>query len=430
VQLLGSSEYLSKLLIRHADLVDLFLDPVQIFEKKSREALRGELFSLLSRAESLPERLDQLRRFKYTEEIRIGLMDVRRVLSPRDTMLHLSRLADLCVEGALSIAREELKSRYGIPQSLPSPLAGEGQGGGEGSPPGRESRFAVIAVGKFGSSEITYGSDLDVFFIYSDEGTTTGPAVISNHEYFSQLASKLVSALTLMTREGTVFKVDTRLRPAGSKGPLAQSIETFELYMKEDSSVWELQAMTRARPAAGDPELGEAFLKRLHPILFPENPRKDLAQEVRQMRMRMMEEVSKEDSAAYDIKIGEGGVVDIEFLVQFFLLSEGGRHPAIRQTPTWTVLSLLRREGVISSRDYTFLNRAYTFLRTLESRLRMVSNLPSHLLPKEAPKVRPIALRMGYEDTPRLAAEERLLKEYLRIRKGVREIFERTLGRR
>ncbi|MBI5197108.1 MAG: bifunctional [glutamate--ammonia ligase]-adenylyl-L-tyrosine phosphorylase/[glutamate--ammonia-ligase] adenylyltransferase, partial [Nitrospirae bacterium] len=383
-------------------------------EKKSPSQLREELLAQLTPAASFPEKMDALRKFKYTEEIRIGLMDLRKVLTLQETLFHLSTLADLCVEGALLMAKGDLEPRFGCPM--------------EREEHRQEAQFGVIAVGKFGSSEITYGSDLDLFFIYSDEGQTTGPRIISNHEYFSQLASKLVSALTVITREGSVFKVDTRLRPAGSKGPLSQSLETFQNYMEQEASVWELQAMTRARPAAGDAELGERFVKTCRRIIFPFSPREDLAREIYQMRERMLEEVSKEDVSAYDIKIGSGGIVDIEFLVQYFLLSEGGRHPAIRETHTWKALKPLRQESVISDKDYAFLKRAYTFLRTLESRLRMVSNLPSHLLPKEPSKVRSIALRMGYGDTPRGRAENKLLQNYLRIRKGVREMFERILN--
>jgi glutamate-ammonia-ligase adenylyltransferase len=412
-QLLGNSEYLSRLLIRHPDLVDLFLDPVQLLEKKNREQLRLELFDLLKRSSSSAEKRDILRRFKYTEEVRIGMMDIQGVLTPLVSMTHLSLLADLCVEAAVAIAIEEIQVRHGHPLEQTGDRS--------------EAGFSVVAVGKFGGEEMTYGSDLDLFFLYSQEGQSTGPLILSNHEYFSQLASKIISILTIMTREGTVFKVDVRLRPSGSKGPLAQSLEAVTHYLERGAEVWEHQVLTRARMVAGSPDLGRRFLETCHRIIYPRHPRPDIGRHILDMRKRMEKERSKEDPAHYDIKVGPGGIVDIEFLIQYFQLTQAGERPEIRKTHTLDAMEAIHQKGLLTRKDFLFLKRAILFLRTLESRLRIVSNFPSHLLPRDTQKLRPVARRMGYSKTLKKDMGERLLEDYLRIRRGVRERLDRLV---
>jgi len=415
IRLFSSSEYLSKIVIRHPEIVDQFLDPAEMLRKRAREEMQGELFSLIGECGTYAERLDALRKFKYTEELHIGYNDILGNMDTMTASRSISILADVSVAGALRIAEEELRRIYGRPVCK--------TGGTEA-----QARFCITGMGKIGGEEITYGSDLDIVFIYSGEGETQGGKSISNHEYFGHLAGKVMSVLTSMTREGTVFRVDVRLRPSGSKGPLCQSIEAFAGYVKGHADLWEFQSLTRARVIAGDESLGREFMTLSHQSLYEGPVRKGMAASIRAMRQRMEAEVSKEDSEYYDIKVGPGGIVDIEFMVQYLQLLHGSKHRGIRVTHTLLALESLHREGLLSKDRYLRLRRSYTFLRTLESRLRIVHNMPSHLLPRDPERLAPLAHRMGYQDTRRVSGAKRLIRNFEDLRKRVRGIFEEVLA--
>ncbi len=415
IRIFSSSEYLSKIVIRHPEIVDMFLDPEEMLKKRSKVEIQAELFSLIEQCSSYAEKLDMLRKFKNTEEVRIGYIDILSYVSPGDASLYLSNLADVSLVCAHEIARDEVCRVYGKPVCRTD---------------GRisEAGFCILGMGKLGGEEISYGSDLDIVFLYSGDGETDGRQSVSNHEYFTHLSSKTMSALTSMTREGTVFKVDVRLRPSGSKGPLSQSVAAFRSYIEEHADIWELQSLTRTRVAAGDESLGQEIIETIHSVLYRtgRNP-DDLASAIRSMRRRMESEVSKENSEYYDIKAGEGGIVDIEFIVQYLQLLHGVNHPSIRVTNTLTALESLYREKLLVKEQYTILKKSYIYLRTLESRLRVVQNMPSHLLSKSPDRLTSLAKRMGYKDSQRVRAAVRLKKEYETLRKNVRGVFVKIL---
>ena len=415
IKLFSTSEYLSKTVIRHPEIVDLFLDPSELLEKKTKEKLQRELFSVVEQCGTYVERLDILRKFKYTEELRIGYLDIMGYVDTVEASKYISALADVSVAGALKMAEKEIRNIYGEPVC-------------SADRKNVRARFCVIGMGKLGGEEITYGSDLDIVFLYSGEGETDGKHSISNHEYFSHLSSKIISALTSITREGTVFKVDVRLRPSGSKGPLCQSIDAFRSYIKEHVDIWELQSLTRARVIAGDESLGHEFIELNHNLLYKKPALVNLAGSIRGMRQRMEAEVSKEDSSYYDIKVGRGGIVDIEFIVQYLKLLYGSKCAGIRVTNTLLSLEALCKEGLLKKDKYSVLKKSYIFLRTLESRLRIVHNMPSPLLPKSPEKLISLAKRMGYKDTKRVTGSKRLLKEFESMREKVRGIFDEIVA--
>jgi len=416
ISIFSSSEYLSKIVIRHPEIIDMFLDPEEMLKKRTTADMQEELFSLMEQCISYAEKLDLLRKFKYTEEIRIGYIDILGYVTPGDASQYLSNLADVSLVCALKIAGDELRRVYGRPVCRTD--------GGV-----IEAEFCIIGMGKLGGEEITYGSDLDIVFLYSGDGETNGKQKISNHEYFTHLSSKTMSALTAMTREGTVFKVDVRLRPSGSKGPLSQSIVAFISYIREHADIWELQSLTRSRIAAGDESLGKEFIETVHSVLYEvSRTSAELSSAIRNMRLRMENEVSRENEEYYDIKVGEGGIVDIEFIVQYLQLLYGAKYSSIRVTNTLTALEALYREQLITKDQYSILKKSYIFLRTLESRLRVVQNMPSHLLSKSPERLAPLAKRMEYKDSKRISGAIRLMKEYESLRKNVRCIFDEIFG--
>lgn len=408
VKVFSNSEYLSKILIRHPETIDMFLDPEEILKKREKRGMEDELLSLIDQCKTYPEKLDILRKFKYSEELRIGYIDILGYVSPLDASKYLSYLADVSLTGALKIGKEEMERAYGRPLT-----------GREGKL--EEARFSIIGLGKLGGEEITYGSDLDIIFVYSGDGETAGRQTISNSEYFNRLSSKIISVLTSLTREGSVFRVDVRLRPAGSKGPLCQSIEAFQSHIKNYADLWELQILTRARFITGDRSLGKEFIEAMHKLIYERSFKADLGTYIRDMRIRMEKEVSKEDREYYDIKFGKGGIVDIEFSVQYLQLLHSARHSSIRATNTLRAMERLYKEGVLSKKRYSILRKAYIFLRTFESRVRVVHNMPSHLLPKNPERLTALAMRMGYK------SRKRFLRRYETLRDEVRGVFEEVL---
>lgn len=410
VELLGSSTYLARVLIQHPELVEMLVDPTQALERKGYRPLQRDLRRLLQGARE-EDFLNALRRFKASEELRIGWMDLRGILSLPQVMTCLSAVAEVCVEAAYGYAWAKAQRQYGIPLEADT---------------GKRARGMVVGVGKLGSREMVYGSDLDLFVVYSRQGTTTKGC--SNQEFFSHLGAHLIHALSATTREGVAWRVDTRLRPTGEKGPLAQSQEAVLDHLAHHAEIWEYQVLTRARILAGDRRLGKAFLSHCHQHIYHHGASQDLARAIRTMRERMEAERSREDARCLDLKLGPGGIVDVEFLTQFLQLRYGASHPSVRRPHTLQALQALRREGILPSRDYRTLMRAWRFLRLLESRIRMTTHLPLQTLPRDPGRLRPLALRMGFSDTPRRRAEVRLLQTLERIRRGVRTCFLRWLS--
>src|SRR6266850_2519354 len=363
ISLFGSSDFFSRQLLRHPELIDQLVLRGAAALIRERADLRADLGA---RLRALPEgdveaALIELRRFRNEEELRIGLHDVAGALDVEQVSSQLSDLADVCVEACFSLAKAEIEKRHGP----------------------REATMVVVALGKLGGRELGYHSDLDLLFVYSLPGEHG-----SNHEYFARMAQKLISHLTLPLREGTLYRIDTRLRPSGSAGPLVISFEALATYHAREARLWERQALLRARPVAGDEGLfNRAFAQVLEPSLFRPIDRSDAAKELLAMRERMEREIADESPGRYNSKLGRGGLVDVEFAVQFLQLVHGATDPRIRSANTPRALSLLLQNGHLSPQDHLPLARGYRFLRRLESRLRIVRDHSVDRLPDSGPEL-------------------------------------------
>ena len=281
--------------------------------------------------------------------------------------------------------------------------------------------MVVVALGKLGGRELGYHSDLDLLFLYSSPGEHA-----ENHEYFARIAQKLISHLTLPLREGALYRIDTRLRPSGSAGPLVISFAALAAYHAREARLWERQALLRARPVAGDEALfARAAAQVLEPSLFRPMDRAAAAQELLAMRERMEREIAAESGGRYNSKLGRGGLVDVEFAVQFLQLTYGAAHPRICTASTPQALEALLQEGLLAAQDHAPLARGYRFLRRLESRLRIVRDRSVDRLPESGPELLRLARRMGYSG-PR--AGEELLADYQRSTGEVRAAFLRVLA--
>jgi glutamate-ammonia-ligase adenylyltransferase len=288
------------------------------------------------------------------------------------------------------------------------------------------SGLAIIGVGKLGGRELTYGSDLDILFLFSEDRTIVPPTGLTVFEYYNKIAEKTISYLTTMTREGFLYRVDTRLRPGGSKGPLAQSLTAFRNYYATQAQTWERQALINSRCVAGDRTAGREFSHSLLDMIYQETNETVLAGDIRAMRKRMEDERGREDAAHYNIKQGAGGLVDIEFLAQFLQLVHGRKDRRVRIPGTYNALRALRKRNILSAADYGILKKAFLFMRQLESRMRMVSNQSTNDLNRDPEKLASLSRRMGYVDDS-VTAGRKLLSDYEQLSKEVRSVFDRLL---
>ncbi|MEK6743681.1 MAG: bifunctional [glutamate--ammonia ligase]-adenylyl-L-tyrosine phosphorylase/[glutamate--ammonia-ligase] adenylyltransferase [Nitrospirota bacterium] len=407
VSIFGNSEYFSRMLIRSPGLIEDLMDASREIGLGSGAFLEKGLTAALDKAATITDKLDALRRFKHREELRIGMADLMGSIPLPSICRGLSRLADACLSAALALAATETAKRCG---------AGGGCGG-----------LAVIGAGKLGGRELIYGSDLDILFVYDGSNAETPPPGLSVFEHFSKIAEKTISYLTTMTREGFSYRVDTRLRPTGAKGPLVQSIDAFRNYYSSGAETWERQSLVNSRFIAGDRKVGSIFSEAMPGLIYRDHDPVALASDIRSMRKRMQEERGKEDASQYNIKQGRGGLVDIEFLAQYLQLKNGNKHVRARVPGTMNALRSLQKERLLSPGDHRVLIDSYLFLRRLESRLRIVANQSTSFLSRDAGKLRTLAKRMGYADDDGLAGKM-LLDEYERTSRKVRNIFERILA--
>jgi glutamate-ammonia-ligase adenylyltransferase len=414
VSLFGVSEFLSKIFIGHPEILDSMVAKTYASALKEPDFMKEELTSLLDKAVDLEERLDIIRRYRHEEFLRIGMNDIYGKFGQTEIATQLTSLAEVCLAAAFDLAQKEL-TRFGNPQYTDV--------NGTCAP----ASFAVLAMGKMGGRELNYHSDLDIIYIYDHQGYTDGEKQISNHEYFAKLGQKIIMILTTQTREGYVYKIDTRLRPSGNAGPLVTSLESFRDYHRRESQVWERQALTKSRVVLGDELLADSIDEVVRQSVYGSGIEGSVRQEIHRLRMRMENEIAREREGNYNIKTGRGGMVDVEFIVQYLQLGHGHTIPEIRNTNTLVSLKALRASGVLSPEDGESLIDGYKFLRRLENRLRIIHDYSMNDLGGSKNYLNKLALRLGYD--PKLKNPgEVLMKEYEHVTDTVREVYARILG--
>jgi glutamate-ammonia-ligase adenylyltransferase len=406
-RLFGVSDFLARTLIQHPELVDLLLDPAGLNRRKSHEEMNQELREALRAAPVGSGKLDALRRFKKVEELRIGIWDVLGETDLTDTQAALSQLAEVCLVGALELAWEELGPRYGV-----------------AAPKG----FAILGLGKLGGDELNYSSDLDVAFVTEDEIDGMSEPQVSPVEFFSKLADRVIKNLTVITKEGSAYRVDSRLRPGGTKGPLAQSAAAFRDHFERWAEVWERQAYAKARVVAGDEALGQKVFRLVHTFVYEQPVPPDLAERIHDMRHRMEEERVKR-GADLHLKLGTGGIVEVEFIVQYLQLLHGKDRPALREPNTLSALDALYREGVVSDQAHHALRDSYRFLRMVENRLRIVADLSVNTVPRAPAKLEKLARRLGYAREGDIPPGDRFLQDFAAHTSRVHAVYEKIFTR-
>jgi len=356
--------------------------------------------------------------FRRQQILRILIRDVLGFGTLSDVTEELSNLADAILESACGHIENQLTERHGTPRY---------EDPENGTP--RECGFAVVALGKLGGRELNYSSDIDLMFLYTANGETAGPDVISNKEYFKKVAVRLTELLSAYTPQGYCYRVDLRLRPEGRLGEVCISLDGAKSYYQNRARDWELQMLIKARVAAGHRPTGRLLLEFVEPLIYSTTLDFSAIEAVSDARERIGEKLARKrgGKGQFDIKLAPGGIRDIEFLVQCLQRLHGGREHWVRHGGTLLALFRLHDKDLLSDFEYSRLVSAYQFLRNLEHRLQVEQDLQTHALPEEPERLELLARRMPVSQIGKEPSATHLVEETRAHLEVVREIYERVI---
>jgi len=406
VGLLGASGTLSSALVGHPEDVDLLL----VSGAPRVEELTAPHDALLADLEPDPdpeEVVRELRRLKRTGTLRTGLAYVAGELDLEGATARLSALAEGQVRVSLEAARRWAERRWGRATS-----------GG----------LIVCAMGKLGGRELGFGGDLDLVFLFGEEGETEPTASgrsVTHGELFARMAQRTMQLLRQRDAEGPGYETDTRLRPSGSKGTLVVSLAGFDAYHERGAADWERQALVRARPLAGDPEVAAAAKARFETLAYERGPTP--GDELARVRGRLQTELGSESAERYHPKLGYGGLVDVELSVQWLQMRRGD-DPRVRTPNTPEAIEGLREAGALSEVDADALTEAHRFFRRVELALRLFDEHREPLLEPRGRTGSHVARSLGFRARDGLSPTEALEATYRRHAAAARRLFEREVG--
>lgn len=411
-RVLGASDLLARYLVSSPALFSRVLLGASLPTKQALElALDRRLDN--TPAADLEARLTVLRQVKQEETLTTAVADLGGVLDGPVVRERLTNLAEVLIGAALELAYDEMCERFGRPED-----------------PG--AQIAIVAGGTLGARELGYRTDVDLSAIYEGSGKTTGgtrPAITVG-ELYTRIVQRLLSFLSMRMATGDLYPVDTRLRPSGSQGALVISFEKFERYHERAAMLWERQALVRSRTIAGSPRLREKIDRAIEAAAYEAPVPEDAAQKIVEMRDRMRKERSsprrrRSGERPFDLKLGVGGLVEVEFMVQYLLLAHGREHPEIRTTSTVDALAALSKAGLIGRRRATRVIGAYERLRRVQNWLRVAHDEMIDHVDLDERRLRPLALAVGYQGENAAALCVRALE---RDARAVHQAWSAVLG--
>lgn len=378
VKTMASSRYMFSVLNRYPYLAKTIFCEDQGLIKSDREIMEN---TLRERIESITKEKDfmrEIRVFKEEQFLRIGRLDLTSRLGPVEIMEELSNLAAACIQVAMEFHTRRLNTKYGTPPGI-----GPGMG------------LVAMGMGKLSGRELNFSSDVDLIFLCAHhEGRTDGIQPVPTTRYFEELVQRVTKSLSDVTEHGFVFRVDLRLRPEGEKGELAPSAENAIGYYLSWGRTWERAALTRAVPIAGDLNLGHAFLKAVEPFIYRRHLDYSTLEDMREIKKSIQSQLKRKPGI--NIKLGQGGIREIEFFVQALQLINGGKIPQARHPGTVKSLELLSQYGLIEDQTAKDLLEAYLFFRNIEHKIQINYQLQTHEIPKDAEQQAELAERLGY----------------------------------
>ncbi|BFM18456.1 bifunctional [glutamate--ammonia ligase]-adenylyl-L-tyrosine phosphorylase/[glutamate--ammonia-ligase] adenylyltransferase [Maricurvus nonylphenolicus] len=366
VRLCGASPWIADQLARHPALLDELLDQRSLYNPPDLSALRDELRQEVLRVgwDDLEGQMETLRYFRMAHALRVAAAEVSGALPLMKVSDYLTWIAEVILEHVQALAWEQMVDRHGKPSHA------------EGEP---EPEFIVVGYGKMGGIELGHGSDLDLVFIHnaSSKGYTDGDKQLDNQTFYTRMGQKMIHILNTQTISGQLYEVDMRLRPSGNSGMLVSSLTAFEKYQRSEAWTWEHQALVRARVVAGGERLAKEFQQLRLDILCQQREKAKLVEDVVTMRQKMRDHLGtqggeEEKASKFHLKQDAGGIVDIEFLVQYAVLSQAAEHP---QVAHWTdnirILGDLHSQGLMSAEQSDALIEAYKTFRSESHRLAL-----------------------------------------------------------
>ena len=402
---LGASDFLYKELKRRPDWRDALLSTDLLTRTLGQEDYTTALTTALKDTESEEAFMRALRSFRRQHMARIAWRDIAQ-LADFETIAHeTTLLADALIEVALDRAHREIEQRYGVARHTD----------------GSAQQMVVFALGKLGAGELNFSSDIDLIFAFPEAGTTDGAREMDHEEFFPRVARRLMKFLGEVTGDGIVYRVDMRLRPFGTAGAMVLSFDAMEDYYQTHGRDWERYAWIRARVVAGDQAGGTQLLGILKPFIYRRYLDFGALESLREMKALINAEVQR-GGLQNNVKVGPGGIREIEFIVQAFQLVRGGRMPELRGREAPKVLARLAAAELMPAFAADALADAYAFLRTLEHRLQQVDDQQLHVLPEAAPEQARIALAMQVDSW------DALMRTLNHHRELVRTHFDQVFG--
>ncbi len=386
VTLFSSSQFLTEILLRNPEYFPLLLGQRDLARPKSAVDFYAGASAATEKAHSFDEKMDSLRRYQRRELLRIGASDLFDLWDLGTVTEQLSNLAEGIVRAGLDLAAEWAGT---IPDG-----------------------FVILALGKLGGRELNYSSDIDLIFLAE-----------ANASRYRRLGEKLIQILGNITSEGFLYRVDMRLRPWGVTGPLVSPLEGYVIYLRKHARLWEKQALLRARPVAGDVEVGREFLRRAEPIIFSHSGG-SLRAGVHRMKERLEARLTRQGIHWGEVKLGQGSIRDVEFIAQYLQLLHGARYPDIRTGNTPEALNRLHARGILSTEEHRILSEGYVFLRTVEHHLQLMHYRQTHTLPDDAEGIASLARRLRFTGKD---AGELFLSRYEQHRGAIRTIYRKYL---
>ena len=397
LHLLAVSSICATRLIRNPETLLWLQQPEVCLAARGYAEMLNELHNLAGDSVS-NQNFAALRSWKGREMTRVALRELANVAPLEETTAELSQIAEICIRPVFEHWNAEFRKRYGSPNA----------------------EFAILALGKLGGGELNHSSDVDLLFLYSEEGQLTPQ--FSYHEFFNRLGNKILETFSTPHPEGSLFRVDLRLRPEGSAGPLARSLESMENYYAGFGETWERLALIKTRGIAGSRELAYEFLRQHQPFIYPKSTTPDFLDEIANIKRRIERDVVGPDKLERDVKLGRGGIREIEFVVQALQLIHGAHHAFLQEASMLKALRALRQLDLLPRDEVLTLDKSYRFLRRVEHRLQMEAEQQTHTVPQEREALQRLAISLRFSSAEEFSAA---LKQSMR---AVRPIFRRIIS--
>ncbi len=400
LHLLALSSICATRLMRQPEILIWLGQPEVCLAPRGYAQMAGDLRTLAGDSIA-SENFRALRLWKSREMVRIALRELANVAPLEETTGELSQIAEICIRRVFEHWNAEFRQRHGSPNT----------------------EFTILALGKLGGAELNHSSDVDLIFLYGEEGQLSPR--FSYHEFFNRLAEKFLEAFSTPDPQGSLFRVDVRLRPEGSAGPLARSLESMEHYYGGFGETWERLALIKARGVGGSRELAYEFLRQHQPFIYPKSPTPDLLEEIANIKRRIERDVVGQENLGRDVKLGRGGIREIEFVVQTLQFIHGARHTFLQEPSTLKALRGLAQLELIPPSEIVGLDRAYRFLRRTEHRLQIEAEQQTHTIPATPEHLRRLALSLGFGSREEFTSA--LEREMLTVRAVFRRLIAEAL---